>query len=213
MKRTVTLLIALLLTAGLSSAQHKAVESVVATKSPLATVTLPVNVTAKDFMTKVYGVLDPSLDKAGNIAASQQVMNLTPEEDEYGLWLESADGYGVAYYGMTPDVSAHASFDNADRLATYGYFFIFPYGTGGRDAANAQQTAFSGTLLQDLLDMGLEMGVDELSDAIFEVAGDYDDSNIDIRLVEEHETADNSGRFILILSVDPSDAHLAAMNR
>ena len=106
---------------------------------------------------------------------------------------------------MTPDVSARAAYGDDDHITDYGFFFLFPYDGGGRDQANAEQAQFSGTLLQEMLDMGLAMDVDPLSDALFEVSGDYQQDLVDVRLVEEHNTDDGSGRFILILTVNPDN--------
>lgn len=206
MKRTVTLLLALIgLTVSGASAQETATTSVVATQTPLKQLQLPLELKAKDFITKVYGILDSDMNKDEIVSATQTVVSLVPEEDEYGLWLESGNGYSISYYGMTPEVSARAAFDEGNNVSDYGFFFLFPYSDGGREEANSRQAKFSGALLQEFLDMGLAMEVDTLSDAIYEVSGDYENDLVDVRLIEEHETDDNSGRFILILTVNPDD--------
>lgn len=186
-------------------AQDVATEAVLATQTPVKALQLPVEVTARYFITKVYGVLDRRLTKQEMLDASRKAIKLIPEEDEYGLWLESSDGYSVSYSGMTPDVSARAAYGDDDHITDYGFFFLFPYDGGGRDQANAEQAQFSGTLLQEMLDMGLAMDVDPLSDALFEVSGDYQQDLVDVRLIEEHNTDDGSGRFILILTVNPDN--------
>lgn len=171
--------------------------------APVA-LTMPVSLTGRDFVTKVYGLLDPSTTKEAAIRECGELLNVRPQEDEYGLWLESDDGFVVSYYGMTPpDVSAHAAFGPNDHITDYGFFFIFPYESGERETANARQAQFSGTLLQEFMDMGLELEADTLTDALFEVTADYEHDAVDMRLVEEHQTDDQSGRFILILTVNP----------
>ena len=171
---------------------------------------MPIQLTARDFITKVYGVISPQLSKDAASDQAFHILNVRPVEDEYGLWIETDDGYLINYYGMIPEVSARAAYGPTDALEEYGYFFLFPYSNGDRETANAEQSQFSGTLLQELLDMGLKMQVDDLSDALFEVNGDYDNDSIDVKLVEEHNTADNTGRFILILHVEPDASYTAA---
>lgn len=210
MKTIVTLLICLIsgILAPLA-AQAPATTSVVTTQMPLKSLRIPVEVTGKDFVTKVYGILSPSLSRDEIVEGTQKALNLKPEEDEYGLWLETADGYGINFYGMSPEVSARAGIGPDKEVTDYGFFFLFPYGSGEREQANSRQAAFSGALLQEFLDMGLAMEVDTLSDALYEVSGDYGTSLVDVRLIEEHETDDDSGRFIIILTVNPDDPDTA----
>ncbi len=165
----------------------------------------PVEMTAEDLITKVYGLLDRTCSKAEMMKAVRQTTGLVPQEDEYGVWLDTGDGYTIDYYGLTPEVSARASYDEGGSLTDYGYFFLFPYASGDRASANAAQADFSGTLLQEMLDMELGMEADTVSDALFEASGEYGDISVDVRLVEEHNTGDKSGRFILILSLIPDD--------
>lgn len=202
MRYLVTLIIILSAWFTAANAQDVATASIVATQTPVKTFTMPVRLTAGDFITKIYGMFDPRLTRSQMIESSR-ALDLLPQEDEYGLWLETDNGYSVNYYGMTPEVSARAAYGDDEHVTDYGFFFLFPYAGGERDAANSRQAAFSGTLLQEMLDMGLTMEVDPVSDALFEVEGDYRQNNVDVRLVEEHDTDDGSGRFILILSVNP----------
>ena len=69
----------------------------------------PVEMTAEDLITKVYGLLDRTCSKAEMMKAVRQTAGLVPQEDEYGVWLDTGDGYIIDYYGLTPEVSARAS--------------------------------------------------------------------------------------------------------
>lgn len=193
---------------------------------PVVKLTMPLSLTARDFITKVYGFIDPSCSKSQCIEAASKAASIVPQDDEFGLWLNAGNGYAVSYYGMRPDVEAMAQFDNA-KLSNYGFFFLFPYDSGNREQANSKQAEFCGSLLQELRDMGLTLGRPIQTDAIFEAVGDYAGNNVEIRLVEEVVSADGSdgaqyadamsakceasaagpdasGRFILILNVEPS---------
>lgn len=162
---------------------------------------MPLELTAIDLLTKVYGVLDTGLDEKQAIEQAESAYDLTPSADSNGLWLDSADGYVVSYYGMTPPISAVAHYDD-DGVADYSYFFLFPYNPGERHAADIAQCAFCGYMLQEMHDLGLMLGVPDSADSIFETVGSYNDCRLAMRLVEEQH-ADNSGRFILILKVEP----------
>ena len=47
-------------------------------------------------------------------------------------------------------------------------------------------------------DIGIPMGRDSLSDDLFDVSGSYKGNFVNVRLMEE-QTADSTGRYILIL--------------
>lgn len=177
------------------------ISSVGLTEAATAVTALPLELTAVDFITKVYGVLDTNLSEQKAMDEAKRSYNLTPAADSTGLWLDTADGYVVSYYGMTPYVSAVAHFDS-DGASDYSYFFIFPYASGRRGAADYEQCAFSGSLLQEMQDVGLIVGVPDTTDSIFEAMGSYEGNHVNVRLVEE-ELPDNSGRFILMLAVTP----------
>lgn len=165
-------------------------------------VVLPVQVTAKDMITKIYGVLSPRISKQKCISDSERIFKLTPQEDEGALWLETADGYGVDYSGMRPEVSAMARYDK-ESLSDFGFFFLFPYAVAGKDASNQAQTAFCGSLLQEMYDMGMNIGKNEVAeDSLFEAVGDYAGNLVDVRLIEDDSSLDG-GRYVLILSVEP----------
>lgn len=165
----------------------------------------PMELTAVDFVTKVYGVADPSLPAEAAADSCRRHFNMSPVSDSYGNWLDHEDGYAVAYYGMTPDVTAMARYSDNDTADDFGFFFLFPYEAPEcRESANRSQVGFCRCMLQEMYDLGLPLGVDMNSDALFDVVGRYADNLIELRLVEE-SPADNSnaGRFILALRVEP----------
>lgn len=183
---------------------------------------MPLELTAHDFITKVYGFADNKGDKARIVAESRQHTGAEPVADEFGLWLNPENGYSISYYGMCPYVEALATFDE-DTLSSYGFFFIFPYSAGERDNANHEQSRFCGSLLQEIYDIGIQMAVTDLTDALFHTIGYTDGNCLDIRLVEEVAspdgseysdkmsaccemaavTSDSHGRFVVILNVEP----------
>ena len=166
-----------------------------------AVVLLPVELTAEDLVTKVYGVVDPCVSKDECVRKSRELLRLTPEDDSGALWLETAGGYGVNYYGMIPDVSAMARFGN-EKVSDFGYFFLFPYNAGDRQSGIREQTDFCSSLLQEMTDIGLSMDLNTETDDLFEAVGDYKGSFVDIRLLDDRKD-NGSGRYILILSVEP----------
>lgn len=164
-------------------------------------ISMPLQLTASDLVTKVYGVFDTGLSQSQTAEEVASRMKLTPSADRKSLWLDSADGYVVSYYGMMPQLSAVAYF-NDQGVTNFCYFFIFPYSSGNRDTANLEQSLFAGSLLQEMNDVGLIIGMPDSTDAIFEAIGSYQDKHIDVRLLEEEEL-NESGRFILSLEVTP----------
>ena len=179
-----------------------------------------VTVTADDLITKVYGLVDPASTRKECIRETERLILLTPKEDQGALWLDPADGYVVDYYGMRPDCSAMARFDgqkDESQVSDYCFFFLFPYEAERRVDTEERQIEFCGTLLQEISDIGAQMGVNYLSEDVFEAIGDYKGHLVDIRLLNETEPAmdpeaDDSaanGRYILMLSVEPN-AYTAA---
>lgn len=165
----------------------------------------PVNLTATDMVTKVYGVISPDASRNECKRLASTLLCLTPEEDGDGLWLESANGYVVNYYGMEPEVSALATYrrDHPDEGASdYGFFFIFPYSASDRDMSVRSQADFCGALLQEMSDSGLDLSVNAATDDLFDVVGDYQGGLVNVRLLDDPGIA-GDGRFILILSVQP----------
>lgn len=191
---------ALLSQAG-QAAGHASVSAKDTAGSAGAVVLLPVELTAEDLVTKVYGVVDPGVSKDECVRKSRELLRLTPEDDSGALWLETAGGYGVNYYGMIPDVSAMARFGN-EKVSDFGYFFLFPYNAGDRQSGIREQTDFCSSLLQEMTDIGLPMDLNTESDDLFEAVGDYKGSFVDVRLLDERNES-GSGRYILILSVEP----------
>jgi len=166
---------------------------------------LPVPVTAEDMLSKLFGVVDPEVSKDECVSQSRRVLRLTPEEEEGVLWLESDGGYGVNYYGMFPDVSAMVRYGDdefADRVCDFGYFFLFPYTSAGKQEAIRDQADFCGSLLQEMADMGMPFDLYTDTDDLFEAVCDYRGSLVDIRLLDEKGASDE-GRYILILSIEP----------
>lgn len=196
-------------------------DTVTVVSEPIVKLTMPLSLTAHDFITKVYGFIDSGCTKDQVVEASRRVAAIVPEEDEFGLWLSGDNGYSVSYYGMKPEVEAMVQYEK-DRVSNYGFFFLFPYGQGEREKANSRQSEFCGALLQELYDIGLSIGQPHVTDAVFEAIGDYMGNYVDIRLLEEvfapdgvvynyrlsaqieaASAKDSKGRFIVILNVEP----------
>ncbi|MDE6340260.1 MAG: hypothetical protein K2K97_10815, partial [Muribaculaceae bacterium] len=155
-----------------SQANMTAIDSI-AGESVIAKRPIPVSLTAEDFITKVYGVLSPGRSKNELCEDCANVLNLIPSEDNMGLWLDSADGYQLNYYGQTiPDVSAMAAIES-DSVANFGFFFLFPYTGATKDEMCRKQALFCGSLLQEMQDIGAIMGVNAASESLFEACGDY----------------------------------------
>ena len=105
-----------------------------------------VSLTAGDMVSKVYDIVDPDAHKEECVHQARKVLGLTPQEDSDALWLESADGFVVDYYGMRPQVSAMARYDNGSErkgVADYGYFSYFLIRPTPRQAASAASQNFA----------------------------------------------------------------------
>lgn len=161
-----------------------------------------VSVSAKDMITKVYGVLDNELSRQEMMADSFKKISMVPTSDETGLWLESIGGYNIDFSGMTPEVAAMARF-NGNELTDYGYFFLFPYSMNHKEQANESQCRFCGTLLQELSGMNGDWGVNSMNKDLFEVIGEYEGNFVDLRLIDDPGNGNNEGRYILLMSVEP----------
>ena len=171
-------------------------------------VAVPLKVTAIDLITKVYGIADPKMNLSETQAYASKHLGTQPELDGNDLWMESEGGYALSYYGMEPQVEAVAQYDN-NSLDGFGFFFLFPYQAEARAEANRNQCEFCSTLLQELHDMGLPLMEVPVSDATFEVDGDFAGNDFKVRLVEESENA-AGGRFIVVVQVDPQSSMLRA---
>lgn len=174
----------------------------------------PVAVTARDMVMKVYGILDECGSMQECVNNTDAAINLVPELDEDALWLDPDTGYVLNYYGRQPEVSALAHFGNGPEspVSDFGYFFLFPYDrTRDENSAN-QQIDFTSVLLQEMHDLGIPMAMrDGDPAALFAAVGDYEGNLVDIRLLDD-EGDNGSGRYILILSVEPgafTDADIA----
>ena len=80
-------------------------DTVTVVSEPIVKLTMPLSLTAHDFITKVYGFIDSGCTKDQVVEASRRVAAIVPEEDEFGLWLSGDNGYSVSYYGMKPERS------------------------------------------------------------------------------------------------------------
>lgn len=193
-----------------SSASSTFPDSIVGKGKKLYEGSMPVELTAADFIERVYGVFDPTSSKAEICENCRRVLSLSPSEEEMGLWLDSAEGYRLNYYGIEiPEVSAMAQIEN-DSVCNYGFFFMFPYSEATKGSVNERQCAFCGALLQEMHDMGVDFNMGDASDSLFEAFGDYKGKTIDVRLADE-DNADNSGRFILYFVVEPGGITTAAL--
>lgn len=164
----------------------------------------PVAVTVDDMLTKLYCAVPDTLERDNALETAFGIFLTAPREDEYGWWLDKDDGYFISYYGMDPDVSAMAYFDPVTGLArNYCLFFIFPYEAGTRELVNKEVSDFCGTLVQELADRGMQPGVNILTDALFEVVGEYENRAFDIILSDEAEGSPMEGNYLLSVSVNP----------
>lgn len=166
----------------------------------------PVSVTAYDLITKVYGLIDYDISREQAESTLAGEINVSPTSEKKSMWLDSDDGFRISYYGMTPKLAAVAYF-NDDVVSSYSYYFLFPYSPGMRDCVNLEQSLFTGSLLHEMKDFGLLVGMPDAGDVMFEAMGSYCDRHIHVGLFEE-TYPDESGRFILSLEVTPgSYAH------
>lgn len=173
----------------------------VATSSPLKRLAMPLDLTAADFVTKVYGVLDPGLDSTRTSSSASERLGITPTADNTGLWIETADGYCVSYYGLQPECSAMASFDEG-AVSDFAFFFLFPYTGENREEARRAQAEFCGSLLQELADIGAAMGLNEMYPGLFEAVGEYAGNLVEVRL-DDQPDASEGPRYVLSLRVEP----------
>lgn len=152
------------------------------------------SITAEDLVTKVYGALSPECSKAELLGGCVSEFNLSPSEEDNGMWLDSSEGYCLSYYGMiVPQVSAIASIER-DSVANFGTI-------SNREDMNRRQAEFCGCLLQEMKDIGMTLAVISGSDSLFELAGDYMGNYVTVRLTDEGAGA--SGRYVLCLYVEP----------
>lgn len=179
--------------------------SIHSAKEAVTEIPVPVSLTAGDMVSKVYGVVDPNVCKDECVHQARTLLGVSPQEDVDALWLESADGFVVDYYGMRPQVSAMARYDNGSErkgVADYGYFFLFPYTSDTKASSISSQSEFCGSLLQEMYDSGLALDLNTATDDLFEAVGEHNGSLVDVRLLDDKQQI-GDGRFILILSVEP----------
>ncbi|MBD5370728.1 MAG: hypothetical protein HDR80_06225 [Bacteroides sp.] len=191
--------------------------ALMATASLTASAAEPLEIRAADLIGKVYCTADP---RAGEEECRDAAHTLydAPRMDEGAEWIGAEEGFRVNYGGLTPEAEAMARYERGS-VAGYGYIFYFPYEAAGRTSANCEQSAFCTCLLKDLAEMGVILGADPTTDALFDVAGIYHGGDVQISLREEviSETiapdqlagaipADRTGEFILFVSVVPAHA-------
>lgn len=171
-----------------------------------AEITTPLQLSAIDMVTKAFGILDPSMGQKEAVKTISDVLNVTPQQDESGWWMDASEGYSINYYGMSPQVCAVANLGDS-AIVSYTYFFLFPYTEEVREDAVRDQTAFCGYLLQEMHDFGLLVGVPDSTDAIFEAVGSYEGSHIDVRLTDDPKLSQTkqagSGCFVVSIAVTP----------
>lgn len=149
---------------------------------------MPVEVNVNDLLSKVYGLSDCRLDSVSCIENVVERIGMMPVEDEFGYWLDSADGYRLSYSGMAPEVSSMAKFHKG-KIRDFAFFFMFPYADGERDWANVRQARFAGNMLQEINDMGLDIAAD--GSDYFTAVTEYDEHPVQLFLRED------DGQFIL----------------
>lgn len=165
-------------------------------KDPCADLPEGVQVSVADMLSKVYGLIPADMTKAeiDSVAAG---LGLVPVADDGGMWLDSEDGYRLSYAGVSPEVSARAEYDG-DEVTGFTYYFLFPFECERtRREAVASQAQFCGSMLQEMHDMGMELGADSMTPDLMDVSGYFGDTHVDVNLSE----SDNS--FVLILAVNP----------
>ena len=100
---------------------------------------------ALDLITKVYGVLDRTSTRNECMSGAIDSLAIVPHEEQNCLWLDSDNGYNLAYRGMAPQVSAMARFDSDGSMTDYCYFFLFPYDSASRKTETQSQADFAGS--------------------------------------------------------------------
>ena len=160
---------------------------------------MPIRVSAADFLEKAYALADCQLDSTAIVRAVIELTRMAPVNDEYGNWLDSIDGFRVSYSDMAPEVSAVTRYDDLGKVEDFAFFFIFPYAPGERSWANERQADFSGALLQELRDMGVDAAASSGDPDYFTVAANHDGRPVDILLRED------DGQYVLALHVIKDD--------
>lgn len=176
----------------------------------------PVCLNAADLIGKVYGVADPDTQEDACRREAQSRFSTIPVAEDGAEWMSSEDGFLISYEGLSPEVEAMARYDRG-QVAGYGYIFYFPYEAYARETANDRECGFCSALLQELSDMGLSLGADTSTDALFDVYSPFSGGDLRLTLREEIENetvsaelpagaipADREGRFVLFVSIVPA---------
>lgn len=178
---------------------------------------MPLCVNAADMLSKVYGCGDCRLNHRQLFREVRDITSIAPQTDEYGMWMESGDGFSLSYYGMTPEMSAVAIYDDeGEKLHNFCYFFLFPYQEARRDRAVKEQTEFTGALLQEMYDMGMDLYTVSDPEVMMDAVTHYADNLVELRLMEEDlrdvDTTEADGRFLLVVRVEPGKADVLAQH-
>ena len=178
----------------------------------------PVKVSAADLVGKVYCVADPALGRESCLKQVENNFSGTPVSEDGAEWMSESEGFIINYHGQSPEAEAMARYDH-DTVAGYGYIFYFPYKSTQRERANKEQCRFCSELLDDLCALGAMMGADPLTENLFDVSGVLKGGDVQLTLTEDvdpgvqdtelqagAENPNQSGRFILVMSVVPASA-------
>lgn len=176
----------------------------------------PVKLTASDLVEKAYGVADPELGREGCRRMAEDKFSGSPVEEDGADWMSEGEGFIISYHGQSPEAEAMVRYVN-DMVDGYGYIFYFPYGASQREAANKEQCKFCSALLDELCEMGAEMGADPATTELFDVDGRLNGRDVQLTLSEDVESKaanhelqagaidpDCSGQFILVMSIVPT---------
>lgn len=161
--------------------------------------------TVRDFVTKIYGLVPQDTPRETCFKELARIAGVSPEKDDDAFWLHSSDGYRVAYEDMQPDCMAMARFltdTPGSGVSDYCYFFFFPYDDASREQSNRDQADFCSSLLQEMSDIGMELGADSMTDDLFDVYGNLAGNAVNVRLLDE--PGPTNGRYLLMLAVEPN---------
>ncbi|MCM1152436.1 MAG: hypothetical protein NC328_02115 [Muribaculum sp.] len=179
----------------------------------------PLEVTAADLVSKVYGLSDISSSREVMLKDVASQWAIAPEEEDCDIWIDSDEDGLLDYRGISPRVSMMVRYDGELPSEQY-IFFIFPFEADNFEDINRSQAEFTGSLLQELYDNGLQAGIVTPSEYVFEIEGDLNGIPVRMRLDEEILTAPATallspapiplpgpGRFILTLHSDFTVVH------
>lgn len=158
--------------------------------------------TAEDLVTRVYGVFESGISERELRKNCENRIEMTDNGEDSSATLQTCGNYAISYYGMRPEVTATVTFTD-DEVSDFGYIILFPYNEETKGDAVRRQSAFCGCLLQEMQDLGLDLGGEPASEELFSLAGRYEGNFIQVRLIDS-EAEHGNGRFILAINVEPS---------